>query len=324
MKLLVCDEVLNERHKEKITDLASKLGIELGFTSDAKIVPSGFLDADIVYGYGFNLTQAVEIRNSEKLKWAAVTSAGVDFMLKPGMFKNENLLITNSSGSYGVTIAEHIVAVSIMMMRKLTSFYADSLQGKWGHPVLQRNIKGSRIAVLGTGDIGKCFARRIKAFEPESIVGISRSGISEEESFDRMLAVDRLDEVLPETDLLVMSLPETPETKGILSKERINLLPNDAYIVNVGRGSAIDEEALIDALNEGRLAGAALDVFMQEPLPEESPLWHTKNLLITPHVAGNMTTDYTVDINVDMFCENLVNYVEGKPLKNVISRGRGY
>ena len=324
MKLLVCDEVLNEKHKEKIAELSNRLGIELGFTSSAEIVPSGFLDADIVYGYGFNLTQAVEIRNSENLKWAAVTSAGVDFMLKPDMFKNDNLLITNSSGSYGVTIAEHIVAVSIMMMRKLDSFLADSLQGKWGHPTQQRNIKGSNITVLGTGDIGKCFARRIKAFEPESIVGISRSGISEEESFDRMLAVDRLDEVLPETDLLVMSLPETPETKGILSKERINLLPNDAYIVNVGRGSAIDEEALIDALNEGRLAGAALDVFMQEPLPEESPLWHTKNLLITPHVAGNMTTDYTVDINVDMFCENLVNYVEGKPLKNVISRERGY
>ncbi len=324
MKLLVCDEVLNEKHKEKIAELSNRLGIELGFTSSAEIVPSGFLDADIVYGYGFNLTQAVEIRNSKNLKWAAVTSAGVDFMLKPGLFKNEDLLITNSSGSYGVTIAEHIVAVSIMMMRKLDSFLADSLQGKWGHPTQQRNIKGSNITVLGTGDIGKCFARRIKAFEPESIVGISRSGISEEESFDRMLAVDRLDEVLPETDLLVMSLPETPETKGILSKERINLLPNDAYIVNVGRGSAIDEEALIDALNEGRLAGAALDVFMQEPLPEESPLWHTKNLLITPHVAGNMTTDYTVDINVDMFCENLVNYVEGKPLKNVISRERGY
>ena len=119
MKLLVCDEVLNERHKVKIADLAGKLGIEIGFTNDAKKVPSGFLDADIVYGYGFNLTQAEEIRNSDNLKWVAVTSAGVDFMLKPGMFKNENVLITNSSGSYGVTIAEHTVAVSIMMMRKL-------------------------------------------------------------------------------------------------------------------------------------------------------------------------------------------------------------
>ena len=324
MKLLVCDEVLNKRHKVKIADLAGKLGIEIGFTNDAKKVPFGFLDADIVYGYGFNLTQAEEIRNSDNLKWVAVTSAGVDFMLKPGMFKNENVLITNSSGSYGVTIAEHIVAVSIMMMRKLDLFLADSLQGKWGHSVLQRNIKDSRITVLGTGDIGKCFARRIKAFEPKRIVGVSRSGISEEETFDRMLKVDGLDEVLPETDLLVMSLPETPETKGILSKERINLLPDDAYIVNVGRGSAIDEEALVEALNEERLAGAALDVFRQEPLPEESPLWHTKNLLITPHVAGNMTTDYTIDTNVDMFCENLVNYVEGKPLKNMISRERGY
>ncbi|MCR5318665.1 MAG: hypothetical protein K6E22_10600, partial [Treponema sp.] len=126
------------------------------------------------------------------------------------------------------------------------------------------------------------------------------------------------------TDLLAMSLPGTPETKGILSRQRISLLPNGAYIVNVGRGSAIDEDALADNLESGHLAGAALDVFQTEPLPVESKLWKTKNLLITPHVAGNLTLDYTKDKNVQMFLEDLKNFMEEKPLKYLVDKKLGY
>ena len=121
-----------------------------------------------------------------------------------------------------------------------------------------------------------------------------------------------------------MSLPATPETKGILSRERFALLPQDAYIVNVGRGSAIDEDALADNLESGHLAGAALDVFQNEPLPADNRLWKTKNLLITPHVAGNMTLPYTKDKNVKMFIEDLKNFTEGRPLHYLVDRKLGY
>ena len=121
-----------------------------------------------------------------------------------------------------------------------------------------------------------------------------------------------------------MCLPGTSETKGILSKERISLLPEWAYVVNVGRGSAIDEEALADSLINGKLAGAALDVFCEEPLPKESRLWGINNLIITPHVAGNMTLDYTLDKSVEMFCEDLERYADGLPLKYLIDKNRGY
>ena len=178
--------------------------------------------------------------------------------------------------------------------------------------------------MLGTGDIGSNFARRAKAFEPEKIVGICRSGKSEETCYDMVLPIAELDKVLSETDLLAMSLPDTPETRGILSKERLDLLPKGAYIVNVGRGSAIDEDALADLLDQEYLGGAALDVFQTEPLPEESRLWKTKNLLITPHLAGNLTLDYTLDTNVDMFCEDLLNYAAERPLKHLVDRKRGY
>ena len=124
--------------------------------------------------------------------------------------------------------------------------------------------------------------------------------------------------------LLVMSLPDTPETRNTLSRERIALLPEDAYVVNVGRGSAIDEDALADSLDSGRLAGAALDVFRTEPLPEDSRLWNTRNLLITPHVAGNLTADHTIGRNVEMFCEDLDNYASGRQLRYLVDRSLGY
>ena len=121
-----------------------------------------------------------------------------------------------------------------------------------------------------------------------------------------------------------MSLPATAETENVLSRDRIGLLPEGAYIVNVGRGTAIDEDALADALESGRLGGAALDVFRTEPLPETSRLWNTRNLLITPHVAGNLTLEHTMDRNVEMFCEDLLNYANGSTMKHVVDRKRGY
>ncbi len=134
----------------------------------------------------------------------------------------------------------------------------------------------------------------------------------------------QVDSVLPETDILVMAMPSTPETIGFMTKERISLLSSSAILVNVGRGSAIDQEALMDALNTGKLAGAALDVMTPEPLPADHPLWDTKNLLLTPHVAGNMTLGYTCDMTVSLFCEDLENYVTGKPLARLVDLSKGY
>ena len=187
-----------------------------------------------------------------------------------------------------------------------------------------RSIYGRRITVLGAGDIGTNFARRAKALGAGRICGVSRSGRNPDPAYDRMLPQEQLDQVLPETEILVMALPSVADTVGILSRERIALLPRDAIVVNVGRGTAIDQEALMEALNAGRIAGAALDVVVPEPLPREHPLWSTRNLLLTPHISGNMSLGYTCDINVDMFCRDLENYAAGRPLEHRVDRKRGY
>ncbi len=319
MKILVINRLLEDRHKEMIRKQAAEIGGTVLFADSEEDIPADYEDCEVIYGFGMK-----NAARNKTLKWFAAPSAGVDFLMKPGVLANEECLITNSSGAYGVTIAEHIIAVSLMMMRKLDYTYRESLSKNWSSPVPQRSLKDSRILVLGTGDIGCCFARRAKAFEPGSITGVSRSGICSEPAFDSVKKISSLDELLPETDLLVMSLPDTPETRNILSRERIALLPDDSFVVNVGRGSAVDEDALCESLDGGRLGGAALDVFRNEPLPGDSRLWKTNNLLITPHVAGNLTLKHTLDTNVRMFCENLEKYGKGLPLNNLIDRNKGY
>ena len=171
--------------------------------------------------------------------------------------------------------------------------------------------------------IGTTFAKRARAFEPAVIIGVSRSGKAGD-IYDKVLPVSELDSVLPETDLLAMSLPGTPETRNILTRKRIELLAEGACIVNVGRGTAIDEEALADNLENGHLYGAALDVFQTEPLPKNSRLWKLKNLFMTPHVAGNLTVAYTKDRNVEMFLEDLKNFTAGRPMHYLVDRKLGY
>ena len=319
MKIIVVSTSLRPEHIKKIEDAAAKVNAKLLFTESEDNIPVEFQDADVVYGIAMNIAKTYK-----SVKWMCTPNAGVDLLMKPGAFANEDCILTNSAGAYGVSIAEHIIAVTLMMMRKITLCYAEAVNGVWGPRRQQDSIKDSRITVLGTGDIGRTFARRAKGFEPKTIIGVSRSGKSSEPAFDRMYKTEELDKVLPETDLLVMSLPDTVETKGILTRERMALLPDGAYIVNVGRGSAIDEDALADMLESEHIAGAALDVFSTEPLPEDNRLWKTKNLLITPHVAGNLTLKHTLDRNVDMFLEDLENYAEGRQLKYAVDRKLGY
>lgn len=320
MKIVVLSSVLKQQHIDQINSVADKYGASVCYIGSEGDLPADFADPDIVYGFGMGIA-----KTCKNLKWLCVPSAGVDYLMKPDAFANPDCILTNSSGSYGVTIAEHIIAVSLFLMRRLTDYYSSSINGEWELThFTQYSLKDSRITVLGTGDIGCEFAKRARAFEPAKITGISRSGVCSDTSFDEMYKIDSLDEILPETDLLVMSLPSTAETIDILNRSRIGLLPQGAFVVNVGRGTAIDEDAIADALENGHLGGAALDVFKTEPLPADSRLWKIPNLLITPHVAGNLTLEHTLDKNVDMFCEDMVNFFEGRQLVHYVDRKRGY
>ena len=314
-KLIAALPTLTDGHRRKLRQAAEAHGFTVAFYPDYRAAAAGAADAEII------LTNLPEpARYAPHLKWFCTTNAGYDVFLKDGIFASPDAVLSNCVGAYGVTLSEHIVAVTLMMMRRQCEYRDIMARREWTRDLAVRSIHGSRVLILGTGDIGTETARRLRAFGPACITGFNRRGQNPEGLFDRIVGLDALDAVLPETDLLVMCLPGTAETSGLMNAERLALMPGDAFLVNVGRGSALDQAALSEQMKAGRFAGAALDVFRQEPVPADDPLWETPRLLMTPHVAGNVSLPYTVDRIVDLFLEDFENYCAGRPLKRQVDR----
>ena len=322
-EICVCQEFLTEELRARIRQAAGQAGFDVHFfdlsqTEEAKACVQ---HCEVLYAHDAELVRAAPA----SLKWYCCSYAGVDpYCRDESIFANPACLLTNSAGAYGVTISEHLIMTTLMLMRRMPE-YAEVVKNRgWSNQLAVRSIRGSRFTLLGTGDIGSTFAEKVKGLGAASVTGLNRSGKRPSDAFDQVLPISRLDEALPEAHVLVMALPGTPETAGILTRARIALLPADALVLNVGGGAAIDQPALVEALNAGRIAGAALDVMTPEPLPADDPLWSAKNLVLTPHVAGNMSLGYTCERTVEMFCENLARYAAGKPLLHLVDRGRGY
>ena len=317
-KMIVAIGALKEKHRCLIRAAAERQGFAVFFyNSDAEALPH-LADAEIVFGQSDALA-----KNSPILRWLCTPSAGVNQFSGEGVFASKDAMLTNSSGAYGVTIAEHVMMVTLLLLRRYP-LYAQSMgRRQWHAPVPMGSIYGSRVTVLGTGDIGSNVARRFRAMGAAHLCGVRRSG-KPAPDFDETLPFTALDDALPRTDILVMALPGTAETAGILSRERLALLPQNAIVVNVGRGTAIDQDALVAALTAGAIAGAALDVMAPEPLPEDSPLWTAPHLILTPHCAGNFSVAVTRDRDVALFCEDLERYAKGLPLLRLVDRKLGY
>ena len=318
-KMVVVLPVLGSEYCEQISLSAATHGFDVSFFTEAQEALPALADAEVILGQSELLS-----RNAPKLRWLCTPSAGVNQFLSSDAFAEPNAMLSNSSGAYGVTIAEHIVMVTLELMRRQTEYNEIVSQRAWRRDLPIRSIHGSRITLLGTGDIGREAAVRLRAFSPHSLIGMNRSGRNPGNLFDRVITENELDSVLPDTDLLILSLPDTKDTRGILNAHRLALLPRDAFLVNVGRGSAIDQQALEALLRDGHLSGAALDVFEQEPVPVDSTLWTCPRLLITPHVAGNMTLDYTVEKIIAQFLEDFERYCSGLPPIHLVDRSIGY
>ena len=318
-KLVIVNPKLIEQMREQIVALAEPEGFEVAFyESNADALPA-MEDAQAAYGMGADLTRA-----GKNLEWFHSITDGIDAYLQEGAIANPEMILTNARGAFGVTLAEHTIMVTLEILRRHPEYAKYVARKEWKNGLPQRGIKNSIVTILGTGDLGSEIAKRIAAFDPQEIIGVNRSGKTDCRFFDRVVKQNKVDEVLGQTDILIMCLPGTPETCHFIDARRIALLPGHAAVVNVGRGNAIDTRALADALREGKLWAAALDVFEKEPLDPEDPLWDCPDLLITPHIAGFLTLDYTLEKNFEIFLGNLKNYLDGKPLNQVIDRNRGY
>ena len=320
--ICVYQDFLNDGHKQRIRETAEAVGFTPHFFGPDQFeeAKACLQNCEVLYAHSVDLLRSAPA----SLGWYCCSYAGVDPYCKdPSLFANPDCLLTNSN-CYGVTIAEHVVMVLLMLFRRMPEYQEIVRRRAWDNQLPIRSIRDSAFTLLGLGDIGANVAQRLRGMGAAHIVGLSRSGKAREDVYDEVLPISALDEVLPRTQTLVMALPGTAETRHILNRERIALLPAGAYVVNVGRGSAIEQEPLIEALNAGALGSAALDVMEPEPLPQDHPLWSAKNILLTPHVSGNMTLGYTRDRNVELFCQDLQDYAAGRPLQGLVDRTKGY
>ena len=233
--------------------------------------------------------------------------------------------LCNMSGAYGPVIAEYAVASILALCWRFSDYQTAQESGVWRGALPGKTLEGANVLIVGAGDIGRALAARLRPFV-QTIVGIRRGKDPLPEAFDRTAAMDELDRLLPEADVVACCLPRTPATEGVFNAARFCRMKQDAIFVNVGRGSLVVTDDLCAALEQGRLWGAALDVTDPEPLPPEHPLWKQPRARITPHISGNMfgpgsPTERRI---WDLCLKNLENYLSGRPLENVVDFAAGY
>jgi phosphoglycerate dehydrogenase-like enzyme len=247
------------------------------------------------------------------LKWFHSFSAGVDSPVFKLIIDN-GALLTNSSGASAPSIAQHVLAMMLYRSKRLDQFVAQQSRREWAH-VRGTDLNGLTAGIIGTGAIGGETARLAKAAGMRTI-GVRRSG-KPAKHIDEMVTSKRLPYLLRESDFVVLACPLTRETEGLIGERELRSMKPSATLINVARGRIVDEAALISALEAGVIAGACLDVFTVEPLPETSPLWAMPNVFITPHNSG--VSPSNMERAMSMFIDNLARYVRGKPLRNRVT-----
>ena len=263
---------------------------------------------------------------AKSLEWIHSPAAGVGGMLFPALVESP-VVMTNSRGISADTIAEHVLAVTLVLFRKLTIAFRAQAAREWAqdtvlHPPPIRTIRNSRVLVVGLGAIGTATARAMASLGARVTAVRRTSSRPKPEFVDAIGAPEQLRDMVSSADVVVLAAPQTRDTRGLLGARELAAMQPNAIVVNVSRGKLVDETALAAALADGRIAGAALDVFEQEPLPAESPLWSMDNVLITPHMAGFRPDHW--DAVLELFAENLRRYEAGRPLLNIVNKKAGY
>jgi len=265
-----------------------------------------------------------DIQKAEDLRWVQMTQAGTDRYTCHEGFP-ANVVLTNASGAFGVTISEYIIGAVLSLYRRFPAYFDNMKHSLWQDAGAERTLFGETVLILGTGDIGSNIAKRMKPFGTKTI-GVKRTKSAPSEYFDEFHTIDELDVLLPYADIVIGCVPNTPLTDGLLNEDRLRLMRSDALLANVGRGTLIDEAALVRVMSEGHLYGAVLDVFEEEPLSAASPLWKLPNVMITPHISGKgfSHSPATEKMIWDIAAENLRRFLNGEPLAHTVDISKGY
>ena len=296
-------------------DLAPRLEVVIDWDCDN--FESSMKDAEVLYCWDLPTENLRAV--APKLKWIHIIGAGVEH-LSPMVWVPEGLQLVNNKGAHAAKAGEFALMAVLMLHSHMPAIVCNQGVARW-HSLFSTPIAGKTALVVGVGSLGGGAARQLKALGLQ-VLGINRSG-RPHPAVDEMLPTSRIDELLPRADFVFVSLPATPETIGLFDRDRLSRLKQGAGIINVGRASAMDYDALSDLLRAGHLSGAIIDVFDPEPLPPESPLWRVPNLIVTPHVSADDGDNY-LRITLDIFFNNLRRYLKGEPLRNIVRPELGY
>lgn len=262
-----------------------------------------------------------QVRENQHVKWIQSWSAGVN-SLPLKMLEEKGIHLTSANGVHAYPISETIFALLLSWTRKIDAYVRQQQEKKWHHAGLKLELHKKTIGIIGVGEIGLETAKIAKAFDMK-VLGVRYSGKAAD-FVDEMFTPDQLQEVLQQSDYIVITLPLTEETKHMFTAKEFGLMKKSAFLVNIGRGQIIKENDLIKALEQQEIAGAGLDVFSEEPLSENSPLWGMENVIITPHTSG-ATEHYDERVIKNIVLPNLRNYIDGgKPSINLVNYQRGY
>jgi phosphoglycerate dehydrogenase-like enzyme len=324
--------------EKRISDISDQIKLMVIPTNNPEDIPSSTWDGvDVLYTWNI----LPDPSQAPSLKWVQFRSAGVDKRLGHPLFQGRGLLITTMSGVITGQIAEYVLMAILGFGQRLPKLLRYQKDHRWPEPKDKRRafmpleLRHSTVGILGYGSIGRQVARLVKPFggtvlaakkdvmHPED-TGYSKEGMGDPhgEFFDRLYPIEALHSLLKESDFVVVALPLTDATHHILNEDAFAAMKDTAYVINVGRGGLIDEAALVQALKSKQIAGAALDVFEEEPLPKNSPLWDLDNVIISPHISG--ISRYLDDETLDLFIENLKRYLAERPLYNLVDIDQGY
>ena len=294
--------------------------VELAFADDVPTLASALEGTDVLFAWQpRSALLAGAWGSATELRWIQSASAGVDKLLFPELAAS-HVVLTNARGVYDDAIAEYVLGLMLAFAKGLGGVFERQTRREWQHRETER-LERKRVLVVGIGPIGRAIARNCAALRM-SVRGVARTARPGDDVFVEIVGAERLADAVRSADYVIDALPATDETHHLFDHAVFEAMQPWARFVNVGRGSTVDQQALLRALETGAIAGAALDVFEDEPLPEDDPLWATPNVIVSPHMAGD-AAGWREGV-VELFVRNLERYLTGRPLLNVVDKTRGY
>ena len=304
------------RHKEKLE--AAGAGCSFVYSDPDTVTAEQIQAANIILG----LPKADMLQASKNLEWLQLASAGTDPYIVPGVL-NPKTVLTNATGAYSKAVSEHAFALTLMLTKKLHLYRDEQSKRRWSDHGAVSSLSDSTVVVVGLGDIGRAYARLIKAMGAY-VIGVKRRAGKCPDCVDELVMTQDLDTVLPRADVLMSVLPNTAETRFLYTDECFDSMKDSAVFINCGRGNAVSSEVLYRALSGRKIAAAGVDVTETEPLPADSPLWTLENLVITPHISGGFHLPETFERIVEIAADNLAAFLAGRELRNVVDFSTGY